>query len=184
MHFSETEFKGVYVAEPDVYIDARGYFMESFRLDIWEQVIGPLQFIQENESFSVQGVLRGLHFQLPPYGQSKLVRTVWGVVRDVVVDMRPDSATFGRFHIEILDNHSKKQLYVPSGFAHGFLVLSPEAVVQYKVDVPYYPEFERTLRFDDPFLQIDWGVPTYSCQLSEKDRQALSWQEVKNSYHT
>jgi len=178
VHLKEIELKGVYVTEPDVYRDNRGYFMESFRMDEWEAILGPIKFIQDNESFSTQNVLRGLHFQIPPYGQSKLVRVVWGAIRDVVVDMRSGSPTFGHYYIELLDNKNNKQLFIPSGFAHGFIVLSPEAVVQYKVDVPYYPDFERILRFDDHFLQINWGVPPDSCILSDKDRRGLSWEEA------
>ena len=172
----ETKFKGVYTAEPEVYMDNRGYFMECFWSDLWEQVIGPTRFIQDNESFSRQRVLRGLHYQLPPYGQSKLVRVVVGAVQDVVVDMRPDSPTFGQHHTEELNDQNKRQLFVPSGFAHGFLALSPEAVVQYKVDAPYVPEAERCLRFDDPALGIDWGVSPDSCLISKKDLHGLCWE--------
>ena len=185
MCIRETDIKGVYVAEPKVHRDGRGYFMESFRLDVWEEVVGSVRFIQENESFSIQGVLRGLHYQLPPHGQSKLVRVVRGAVYDVVVDMRPASSTFGQYYMEILDDIDNKQLFVPAGFAHGFLVFSPEAIVQYKVDVPYVPEAERTLRFDDPTLQIEWGAPAAYCVVSEKDRCGLFWevaiQEILNS---
>jgi len=178
MQICETKIKGVYIAKPNIYRDPRGYFMESFRMDIWEPVIGSVRFIQENESFSTQDVLRGLHYQLPPYGQSKLIRTVWGTVMDVVVDMRLESSTFGQYHVEILDDKEKKQLFVPSCFAHGFVVISPEAIVQYKVDLPYHPISERTLRFDDPFLQIEWGVCLDSCILSDKDKLGLTWQEA------
>ena len=178
MHFKETKLRGVYVAHPDVYRDHRGFFLERFRLDEWESILGPIKFIQENESFSTQGVLRGLHYQISPYGQSKLVHVAWGAIHDVVVDMRPDSPTFGQYHLELLDDKNKKQLFVPSGFAHGFVVLSSEAVVQYKVDAPYHPASERILRFDDPFLKIDWGVSPDSCILSDKDRQGLSWEEA------
>ena len=152
--------------------------MESFRLDLWEAAVGHLHFIQENESFSSEGVLRGLHYQIPPYSQAKLVRVICGAIRDVVVDMRPESSTFGVYHIEILDEIEKKQLYIPSGFAHGFLTLSAEAVVLYKVDAPYHPEAERSLRFDDETLQIEWGLSADSCIVSEKDRRALSWNEA------
>ncbi|MDR2585345.1 MAG: dTDP-4-dehydrorhamnose 3,5-epimerase [Prevotellaceae bacterium] len=185
-HFTKTKISGVYVAEPEVFRDGRGYFMERFRMDEWERIVGPVRFIQENESFSMLGVMRGLHYQLPPYGQSKLVQVVWGAIRDVVVDMRPKSPTFGKHHVEILDDRYKKQLFVPAGFAHGFLVTSPEAVVHYKVDAPYHPTSERTLRFDDPFLHIDWGVSPDSCHLSEKDRNGYYWEtamfEIMNNY--
>lgn len=178
MHFKETKLKGVYVSQPDVYRDHRGCFLERFRLDEWEPIPGQIKFIQENESFSFQGVLRGLHFQVPPYSQSKLVQVAWGLINDVVVDMRPGSPTFGQYHSEILDDKEKRQLFIPSGFAHGFVVLSPEAVVQYKVDAPYHPASARTLRFDDPFLHIDWGVTPDSCILSDKDRHGLTWEEA------
>jgi len=178
MHITETAINGVYVAQPHLYKDDRGYFMESFRLDEWEAAVGPVRFVQENESFSVQGVLRGLHYQMPPFEQAKWVRVVRGAIRDVVVDMRPQSTTFGKHHVEVLDDHDKKQLFVPKGFAHGFLVLSPEATVIYKVDAPYHPESERTLRFDDPFLQINWGIAPSACIVSEKDCHGLFWEEV------
>ena len=177
MNFIATALQGLFVAEPIVFKDNRGYFMESFRLDVWEAAVGPVRFIQENESYSVQGVLRGLHFQIPPYGQSKLVRVVCGAIRDVVVDMRPESPTFGQHHVEMLDEVNKRQLFVPSGFAHGFLTLSPQAIVQYKVDAPYVPAAERTLRYDDATLQIDWAAPPPFI-LSHKDRYALSWDEA------
>jgi len=184
MLIKESEIKGVYIAVPNVYRDVRGSFLESFRVDVWERVIGPVQFIQENESFSTQHVLRGLHYQVPPFGQSKLVRTVVGAVLDVVVDMRPESSTFGQCHIEVLDDKEKKQLFVPNRFAHGFLILSPEAVVQYKVDAPYHPAYERTLRFDDPYLQINWGLASHLCVLSEKDRVGLFWEEAVKELRT
>jgi len=149
--------------------------MESYRLDEWEAALGSIRFIQENESFSTQSVLRGLHYQIPPHGQSKLIRVVCGAIKDVVVDMRPESPTFGRYYMEILDEINKKQLFVPSGFAHGFLTLSPQAVVLYKVDAPYHPAAERTLCFNDETLKIEWGGPSDSFILSDKDRNGLSW---------
>ena len=178
MHITETAIKGVYVAQPQLHRDGRGYFMESFRLDEWEEEIGPVRFIQENESLSTQHVLRGLHYQLPPYGQSKLVRALSGIIQDVVVDMRPESPTFGHYHVEILDDTDKKMLFIPDRFAHGFLVLSKEAVVHYKVDAPYHPTSERTLRFDDPSLQIAWPILPDECIVSDKDRQGLLWESA------
>lgn len=176
MLFKETKFKGVYIIEPEVRTDMRGYFMESFRSDLWEEAPGPVRFIQENESFSRQGVLRGLHYQIPPYGQAKLIRVVRGAVLDVAVDMRPAQPTFGQYCQVELNDQNKRQLFIPSGFAHGFLTLSSEAVVVYKVDAPYCRESERSLRFDDPFLRIDWGVSPHSCILSDKDREGLLWE--------
>ncbi|MCL2739376.1 MAG: dTDP-4-dehydrorhamnose 3,5-epimerase [Bacteroidales bacterium] len=176
MLFKETKFKGVYIIEPEVRTDMRGYFMESFRSDLWEEAPEPVRFIQENESFSRQGVLRGLHYQIPPYGQAKLIRVVRGAVLDVAVDMRPAQPTFGQYCQVELNDQNKRQLFIPSGFAHGFLTLSSEAVVVYKVDAPYCRESERSLRFDDPFLRIDWGVSPHSCILSDKDREGLLWE--------
>ena len=178
MHFQKATCNGVYIAEPTVYRDHRGYFTERFRLDLWEPVIGPVRFLQENESCSKQGVLRGLHYQIPPYGQAKWIQVVWGAVRDVVVDMRPQSPTFGQHHVEILEDVTKRQLFVPAGFAHGFLALSPQAVVQYKVDAPYAPDAERTLRFDDPQLGIEWGLSPELCILSLKDQNGLFWKDA------
>ena len=184
MKIIETGLKGVYIADPEVHRDSRGYFMESFRFDVWEEVLGPVCFIQENESSSVKGVLRGLHYQVSPHGQSKLIRAVYGAVRDVVVDMRPKSVTFGQVHVEILDDIKKRQLFVPKGFAHGFLTLSSQAIVQYKVDAPYVAKAERTIRFDDDTLRIDWGVPSEISSLSVKDRYGLSWLEAVNNLST
>jgi len=185
MFIKETRFKGVYIAEPEVYTDKRGYFLESFRLDEWERILGPFRFFQENESFSHQGVLRGLHYQIPPYGQAKLIRVIWGAVLDVAVDMRTDQPTFGQYFQVELNNQNKRQLFIPSGFAHGFLTLSPQAIVVYKVDALYCQTAERTLHFDDPQLGIDWGLPPHSCLLSDKDSRGLSWEsatlEILNS---
>ena len=166
------------IGEPEVYRDARGYFMESFRTDLWKQEFGSLCFIQENESYSLRRVLRGLHFQKAPYAQSKLVRAVRGCIQDVVVDLRPDSPSYGQYHAELLSEENKLQLFVPKGFAHGFLVLSDEALVQYKVDTLYVPQAECCLRFDDADLQIDWGLSVSECILSEKDRKGLSLREI------
>lgn len=162
----------VVLIEPKVHGDARGYFVETFRKDRLEQALGyPVSFCQDNESFSSRGVLRGLHFQLPPHAQAKLVRVLDGEVLDVAVDIRQGSPTFGQHVAVRLDAQSKRQLFVPRGFAHGFVVLSETARFAYKVDNYYSPESDRGLAFDDPALGIDWLLPSEQLLLSAKDQQ-------------
>lgn len=162
----------VVLIEPKVHGDARGYFVETFRKDRLEQALGyPVSFCQDNESFSSRGVLRGLHFQLPPHAQAKLVRVLDGEVLDVAVDIRQGSSTFGQHVAVRLDAQSKRQLFVPRGFAHGFVVLSETARFAYKVDNYYSPESDRGLAFDDPVLGIDWLLPSEQLLLSAKDQQ-------------
>lgn len=159
------------VIEPDVFGDSRGYFMESFSLRKFRELTGlDIDFVQDNESKSSYGVVRGLHFQRPPYAQSKLVRVVQGRVLDVAVDLREGSPTYGKhFAIELSgDNHL--QMFIPKGFAHGFAVLSDEAVFQYKCDEYYAPESEGAVAWDDPDLAIDWMLPKEDIRLSEKDK--------------
>ncbi len=155
--------------EPCVFRDERGYFFENFSRRIFEETIGKVDFVQENESCSSYGVVRGLHYQLPPYTQAKLVRVVEGRVWDVAVDLRKGSATFGRYLAVELSGENKKQFFIPRGFAHGFAVLSEVAVFQYKCDNYYAPEAEGGIRFDDPQLGIDWRVEPEKRILSEKD---------------
>lgn len=165
----DTEIEGVKIIEPKLFGDARGYFFESFSQREFEEKVCKTQFVQDNESMSVAGVVRGLHYQKPPYTQSKLVRVVKGEVLDVAVDIRKGSPTFGK-HVSCLltaDNH--RQFFVPRGFAHGFAVLSDEAVFQYKCDNYYAPQSEGAIAWDDPDLCIDWKVPTENRILSEKD---------------
>lgn len=178
MVFTEQVIKGVYVIEPKVFGDERGYFMESFKQELFDRHIGHVNFIQDNESKSTRGVLRGLHFQTDGYSQAKLVRVVLGSVLDVVVDMRKSSPTFGRHVAVELSGDNKKQLYVPRGFAHGFLVLSDEAVFSYKVDNIYLPAMEMSVRYNDPQLGIDWPLPETELKLSVKDREAPAFGEV------
>jgi dTDP-4-dehydrorhamnose 3,5-epimerase len=170
MDFQETIIKGVWIITPKVFADARGYFMESFRQDAFEKHIGRVVFVQDNESRSSYGVLRGLHFQLPPFEQSKLVRVVQGTVLDVAVDIRRNSPTFGKYVAVELSAENKRQLFIPHGMAHGFVVLSDTAVFTYKVDNYYAPQAERSIRFDDPTIGIDWRVPTEKLILSNKDK--------------
>ena len=171
MNVIETDIDGVVILEPRIHNDDRGYFFESFSMrEFAEKVCGTV-FVQDNESRSVYGVVRGLHFQKPPFCQAKLVRAVKGAVLDVAVDIRRGSPTFGR-HVSVrLDERNHRQLFVPRGFAHGFSVLSEEAVLKYKCDNYYAPESEGAIAWDDPQLGIDWGIPEGKAILSEKDRK-------------
>ena len=151
----ETQIPGVVIIEPAVFGDTRGYFLESWNQRDFEEAVGPVNFVQDNESKSRYGVVRGLHFQKAPYSQSKLVRVVSGKVLDVAVDIRKGSPTFGRHVAVELSGDSHRQIFIPSGFAHGFAVLSPEAVFQYKCDQFYNPDAEGAISWDDPDLGID-----------------------------
>lgn len=172
MQFTEQKIKGVWVIEPRVFADARGYFMETFKQAEFEKHIGKVNFIQDNESKSTYGVLRGLHFQKGEWAQAKLVRVMMGTVLDVAVDIRPDSPTFGQYVAVELSAENKRQLFIPRGFAHGFLVLSAEAVFSYKVDNVYAPQAEGSVNYADPTIGIDWTIPQSDMLLSEKDRNA------------
>ena len=171
MKFTKTNISDVILIEPKVFGDDRGYFVETFRSDLFEQQSGiKTTFIQDNESRSSHGVLRGLHYQLPPHAQSKLVRVIEGTVLDIAVDIRKGSPTFGQ-HVSVeLSAENKHQLFIPRGFAHGFVVLSETAIFAYKVDNYYSPECDRGMQFDDPQLNIDWKVDPKQLQLSEKDK--------------
>ena len=167
----------VILLEPRVFGDERGFFFESFNQRVFEDAIGhAVQFVQDNHSKSEQGVLRGLHYQLPPKAQGKLVRVVQGEVFDVAVDIRKDSPTFGQWVAEILSAENKKQLWIPAGFAHGFLTLSETAEFLYKTTDYYAPEFERSIAWNDPAIGIDWPLSN-TPQLSGKDQQAKSLAE-------
>jgi dTDP-4-dehydrorhamnose 3,5-epimerase len=170
MKVTETKLKDCFIVEPVVFKDSRGYFYESFSQNNFNELIGrTVNFVQDNESFSSKGVLRGLHFQTGEHAQAKLVRAIKGTVLDVVVDMRKESPTFSQhFSIELSEDN-KKQLFVPRGFAHGFMVLSDSAIFCYKCDNFYNKASERGLRYDDPYLGIDWRLPTTELVVSEKD---------------
>lgn len=170
MNIIQTAINGVWLIEPHIFKDPRGYFFESYNGKEFEEKIGPVHFVQDNESFSSYGVLRGLHFQKPPYSQSKLVRVVKGTVLDVAVDIRNGSPTFGKYVAAELSGDNYRQLFIPRGFAHGFCVLSSSALFQYKCDNFYAPQSEGALAWDDPDLQIDWRIPADKVLLSEKDR--------------
>ncbi|BBP44311.1 dTDP-4-dehydrorhamnose 3,5-epimerase [Thiosulfativibrio zosterae] len=172
MQFIPQAIPDVILIQPKVHGDHRGYFVETFRQDKFEAALGyQVNFCQDNESKSTKGVLRGLHFQLPPFAQSKLVRVIEGEVLDVAVDIRQNSPTFGQHVAVLLNDSNKHQLFIPRGFAHGFLVLSESATFAYKVDNYYSPECDRGLAFDDPELKIDWQLPKALLQLSEKDQK-------------
>lgn len=179
MKFIAQSIPEVVLIEPNVHGDNRGYFVETFRQDLFEEAIGcPINFIQDNESKSTKGVLRGLHYQLPPYTQAKLVRVIEGNVLDVAVDIRKSSPTFGQHVAVELTAESKHQLFIPHGFAHGFVTLSKTAIFSYKVDNYYAPEYERCITYNDKQLNINWVVQEECLQLSEKDLNSISFLEV------
>lgn len=169
MRFSPTDLPEVIVIEPRVFEDERGCFFESFRKNIFNRELPGVEFVQENESSSVYGVLRGLHYQLPPHAQGKLVRVAAGRVLDVAVDIRRGSPGFGRHVAVELSGDNRRQLFIPRGFAHGFVVLSETAVLQYKVDNYYSGDHDRGIAFGDPFLGIDWRLKEEALMISEKD---------------
>lgn len=169
MDFKETAIKGVYIIEPRVFNDARGYFFEAWKQAEFEEHIGKVNFVQDNESKSSRGVLRGLHYQKGDYSQAKLVRVIKGCVLDVAVDIRKSSPTFGKHVMVELSGENKRQFFVPRGFAHGFLVLSDEAIFTYKVDNVYAPQADAGIRWNDPALGIEWPIDPKEVLTSEKD---------------
>ena len=179
MTFTELEIKGVWLIEPKRFGDNRGYFCETFKLEDFESHVGKINFVQDNESMSTYGVLRGLHFQRGKWSQAKLVRVSQGRVLDVAVDLRGGSPTYGRHVAVELSRENGRQMFIPRGFAHGFVVLSDEAQFQYKVDNVYAPHSEATLRFDDPALGIDWPIATEEMKLSEKDLRGMAFADVE-----
>lgn len=179
MNVTALALPDVKLIQPKVHGDARGYFVETFRQDLFAEALGySVNFLQDNESCSGKGVLRGLHFQLPPFTQAKLVRVIQGEVLDVAVDIRPDSSSFGEHVSVMLSGENKHQLFIPHGFAHGFVVLSETAVFSYKVDNYYSPEHDRGLIYNDPRLAIDWILPTTEVQLSAKDQAQPSLEQI------
>ena len=169
MNIITTEIEGLLIIEPRIFQDSRGYFFESFNQREFEEKIGPVMFVQDNESKSCYGVVRGLHFQKGAHSQSKLVRVVKGKVLDVAVDLRPGSKTFGK-HVSVeLSEDNHRQFFIPKGFAHGFSVLSKEAVFQYKCDNFYHPESDGGISILDDSIGIDWQIPAESAILSKKD---------------
>lgn len=171
MELIKTDIEGVVIIEPKVFTDARGYFFESYSKKVYDALIGDIDFVQDNESCSSRGVMRGLHFQRPPYAQAKLVRCVRGSVLDVAVDIRKGSPTYGKHVSCLLAEHNHRQFFIPRGFAHGFAVLSDAAIFQYKCDNYYHPEADCGISILDPSLGIDWQIELSEAILSEKDKK-------------
>ncbi|MBK8490546.1 MAG: dTDP-4-dehydrorhamnose 3,5-epimerase [Saprospirales bacterium] len=169
MPFHDTSFRDLKLFEPKIFKDDRGYLFESFNQHAFEAAGIQTMFVQDNQVFSTQGVLRGLHYQLFPFGQAKLVRVIQGEILDVVVDLREDEPTYGKWFSKRLDDVTQQQLFVPRGFAHGYIVLSPTAIVSYKCDNFYAREHEGGIRYDDPTLQINWEYDLSTVLVSEKD---------------
>ena len=179
MNYIQMEVDGVWLIEPKVFPDSRGYFMESFKQEEFDREVMPVRFIQDNESKSTFGVLRGMHYQKGEFSQAKLVRVIQGEVLDVAVDLRKSSPTFGQHVSVVLSSDNKRQLFIPRGFAHGFLVLSDEAIFTYKVDNAYAPQSEAFIHYADKSLGIDWPVADFQLILSEKDKVAPSFAEAE-----
>lgn len=180
MEIIKTSIEGLVIIQPKVFQDERGYFMESYKESFIEENFPGVKFIQDNESKSSFGVLRGLHFQKAPYEQTKLVKVVKGKVQDIAVDLRKDSPTFGKYESVILSSDNKKQLFIPKGFAHGFVTLSDEAVFSYKVDNIYASEFDSGVIYNDKTISIDWKMKKKDIILSEKDLYLRTFLNVKN----
>ena len=179
MEYRKTEIDGVYILEPRVFNDARGYFFEAWKKEEFEEHVGKVDFIQDNESKSSYGVLRGLHYQKGNYSQAKLVRVIKGKVLDVAVDIRKSSPTFGKHVMVELSDENKRQFFIPRGFAHGFLVLSDEAVFTYKVDNIYVPQHEASIRWNDEDINIQWPIDVKDIVTSEKDLKASSLKDAE-----
>lgn len=178
MNYIQTEIDGVWLIEPKVFCDERGYFMEAFKEEEFNEHVGNVRFVQDNESKSSFGVLRGLHYQKGECSQAKLVRVIKGKVLDVAVDMRQSSPTFGKYVSVELSEENKRQFFIPRGFAHGFLVLSEEAIFTYKVDNAYAPQMEASVRYNDETIGIHWPVAEEQLLLSPKDKAAPLFQDA------
>jgi dTDP-4-dehydrorhamnose 3,5-epimerase len=183
MNFINLSIPDVVLIEPNIYSDKRGYFLETYRQDLFEEMIKQqVSFVQDNESRSTKGVVRGLHFQIPPYAQAKLVRVIEGTVLDIAVDLRTDSQNFGEHVSAVLSDENKHQLYIPEGFAHGFATLSETAVFAYKTNNYFSSKHERGIASDDKFLGIDWLIGEEFIQLSERDKNLPSFIEFKSPF--
>ena len=178
----ETKISELIIIEPEVFGDVRGYFLESYNQKKFEEVVGKITFVQDNESKSSKGVLRGLHFQKPPFAQAKLVRCIEGEVLDVAVDIRKNSKTYGHHVAVLLTGENKRQLFVPRGFAHGFLVLSDSATFAYKVDNTYAPQFDTGIRWNDKELNILWGMDDSEVVISAKDAELPFLSEFESPF--
>lgn len=182
MPFTKTDIPGLLIFEPRVFEDSRGYFFESYNEQVFRQEGIDIRWVQDNQSSSDYGVIRGLHYQLPPYTQSKLIRVLKGKILDVVVDIRKGSPTYGKAYTVKLSAKNKKQLFIPAGFAHGFSVLSEKAEVLYKCDVFYNKESEAGLIYNDPELKIDWKIPAEQAIVSDKDQQLPLLKDCINNF--
>ena len=170
MKVEQTSIEGLVVIEPEIFYDSRGYFFESYNQNLFIKKLGDFKFVQDNESKSSKGVLRGFHFQKPPFEQAKLVRCIKGEVLDVALDLRKNSSTYGKHEKVILSGDNKKQFFIPRGFAHAFLVLSETAIFSYKVDNIYAPQSDSGIIWNDPSLLINWGIDDSKLIISEKDK--------------
>ena len=179
MKTQTTEIEGIVIIEPQVFGDSRGYFMETYQKEKYAAAGIDVTFVQDNESMSRYGVVRGLHYQAEPFAQAKLIRVVSGRVLDVAVDIRKNSPTFGKVFTLELSSENKLQLFLPHGIAHGFAVLSETAIFTYKCDNFYAPQYEHTIRYDDPFLSIDWKIPINERIISDKDKKGLAFAEAE-----
>jgi dTDP-4-dehydrorhamnose 3,5-epimerase len=182
MAFTETGIPGLLIYEPKVFEDNRGYFFESYNEKVFKEHGIDFHWVQDNQSSSQYGVIRGLHYQLPPFAQSKLVRVLRGKILDVTVDIRKGSPTFGKNYSTVLSAKNKKQLYIPKGFAHGFVVLSKKAEVFYKCDILYNKESEAGIIYNDAELSIDWKIPEKDFVISEKDTELPGFAQCRNSF--
>ena len=178
MKLVKTTIEDLFVLKPTILNDERGYFVESYNLKKINKLLGDIHFVQDNESKSSRGVLRGLHFQKPPFSQSKLVRCLKGEILDVALDLRKKSKTYGLFETILLSDKNKNQLFIPKGFAHGFVVLSKSAIVSYKVDNYYDPNYESGVLWNDSDLNIDWKINDSEIILSEKDKGLPTFNEI------
>lgn len=179
MNYIETSIKGVWVIEPKVFADKRGYFFESWKKEEFESHIGKVDFVQDNESRSSYGVLRGLHYQKGEFSQAKLVRVIKGKVLDVAVDLRKSSSTFGKYVAVELSEDNKRQFFIPRGFAHGFVVLSDDAIFTYKVDNVYAPQAEAGIKWNDETVNVEWPVPAADVIVSDKDDKAVALKDAE-----
>lgn len=182
MNFISTDIEGLVVIEPRIFGDSRGYFFESFNLNTFKKHIGEIHFVQDNESKSSQGVLRGLHFQTPPYEQAKLVRCIDGEVLDIAVDVRKGSPTYGKHFSVLLSGENKRQFFIPRGFAHGFVVLSETATFAYKVDNWYAPSHDAGISWNDEDLKIDWQIDATTVLVSEKDGKLPKLSQISSPF--
>jgi len=182
MELIKTDFDGLFIVKPRVFADSRGYFFESYKQELFEKAGITFNPVQDNESRSVEGVIRGLHYQLKPFDQAKLIRVILGKIQDVVVDLRKDSPSYGKWFGAVLDSESKHQLFIPRGFAHGFSVLSELAIIHYKCDNVYNPVHERGILYSDPGLGIDWKLSGKAPVVSDKDLKHPLFRQADNNF--